>query len=54
MQALSHFSYHFSDGNLLLCDLQGGIAQDHIILTDPVILSKERKFGNNKHKCVFY
>lgn len=24
MQALSHFSYHASHGQLLLCDLQGG------------------------------
>lgn len=24
IQALSHFSYHISDGKMLLCDLQGG------------------------------
>lgn len=24
IQALSHWSYHTSNGNLLLCDLQGG------------------------------
>ncbi|KAL3426698.1 hypothetical protein PVAG01_00207 [Phlyctema vagabunda] len=28
MQALSHFSYHKSLGQLLLCDLQGGIYRD--------------------------
>ncbi|KAH8162630.1 hypothetical protein CIB48_g5614 [Xylaria polymorpha] len=28
MQALSHFSYHNSGGQLLLCDLQGGSYQD--------------------------
>ena len=28
MQALSHFSYHKSSGQFLLCDLQGGAYQD--------------------------
>lgn len=28
MQALSHFSYHDSDGEFLLCDLQGGAYRD--------------------------
>lgn len=28
MQALSHFSYHKSGGQFLLCDLQGGIYRD--------------------------
>jgi hypothetical protein len=28
MQALSHFSYHYSNGRYLLCDLQGGIYRD--------------------------
>ncbi|KAI1334921.1 kinase-like domain-containing protein [Xylariaceae sp. FL0016] len=28
MQALSHFSYHNSHGQLLLCDLQGGCYRD--------------------------
>jgi len=28
MQALSHFSYHNSGGQLLLCDLQGGVYRD--------------------------
>ena len=39
MQALSHFSYHFSNGRALLCDLQGGIYQDGVVLTDPVVMS---------------
>ncbi|KAG7667698.1 hypothetical protein Ndes2526B_g01909 [Nannochloris sp. 'desiccata'] len=42
MQALSHYSYHITNGRLLLCDLQGGIYQDGFILTDPVIISQER------------
>ena len=37
MQALSHYSYHFSDGQRLVCDLQGGHYGDYYILTDPVI-----------------
>mmetsp|Transcript_51675 Transcript_51675/g.123018 ORF Transcript_51675/g.123018 Transcript_51675/m.123018 type:complete len:313 (+) Transcript_51675:65-1003(+) len=45
MQALSHFSYHLSDGEMLLCDLQGGMEQNSYILTDPVILSRKAAFG---------
>lgn len=29
MQALSHFSYHSSNGSQLLCDIQGGLDQTH-------------------------
>ena len=45
MQALSHFSYHVSGGNYVLCDLQGGIYQDEVVLSDPVILSRNREYG---------
>lgn len=45
MQALSHYSYHITNGQYLLCDLQGGVLNDEIILTDPVILSQKRQFG---------
>lgn len=45
MQALSHYSYHVSAGHFLLCDLQGGLFRDGAILTDPVVMSKSRKFG---------
>lgn len=45
MQALSHFSYHTSGGQLLLCDLQGGCYKDGMILTDPVIMSVNRHYG---------
>ncbi|KAK2808765.1 hypothetical protein FQN50_004437 [Emmonsiellopsis sp. PD_5] len=45
MQALSHFSYHISGGNYLLCDLQGGFYQDYVVLSDPVILSQNREYG---------
>mmetsp|Transcript_8268 Transcript_8268/g.21730 ORF Transcript_8268/g.21730 Transcript_8268/m.21730 type:complete len:373 (-) Transcript_8268:150-1268(-) len=45
MQALSHFSYHVSEGNRLLCDLQGGAYADGVVLTDPVVMSSTREFG---------
>lgn len=45
MQALSHFSYHISGGNFVLCDLQGGIYRDEVVLSDPVILSRTHQFG---------
>jgi hypothetical protein len=45
MQALSHYSYHVSSGQYLLCDLQGGIYRDGAILSDPVIHSRRRDFG---------
>lgn len=64
MQALSHFSYHVTAGQCVLCDLQGGIYADGVILTDPVILSRKgRRYGVSdlgprgisnffaKHKC---
>jgi len=45
LQALSHFSYHVSNGQFVLCDLQGGIFRDGVILTDPAILSCDSRFG---------
>ncbi|KAK5991731.1 Alpha-protein kinase 1 [Cladobotryum mycophilum] len=45
MQALSHFSYHITGGNHVLCDLQGGIYQREAVLSDPVILSRNRDYG---------
>ncbi|KHO01337.1 MHCK/EF2 kinase [Metarhizium album ARSEF 1941] len=45
MQALSHFSYHLSAGDFVLCDLQGGIYQHEVVLSDPVILSRDRQYG---------
>mmetsp|Transcript_117906 Transcript_117906/g.334332 ORF Transcript_117906/g.334332 Transcript_117906/m.334332 type:complete len:324 (-) Transcript_117906:279-1250(-) len=41
MQALSHFSYHATGGSFLLCDLQGGVYRDGVILSDPMIISRE-------------
>eukprot|EP00933_Yihiella_yeosuensis_P008423 TRINITY_DN113856_c0_g1_i1.p1 TRINITY_DN113856_c0_g1~~TRINITY_DN113856_c0_g1_i1.p1 ORF type:complete len:419 (-),score=67.06 TRINITY_DN113856_c0_g1_i1:271-1527(-) len=62
-QALSHFSYHASDGTKLLCDLQGGKQHDNYVLSDIVTLSSDKSFGPtdlglpgienffNQHKC---
>ena len=45
MQALSHFSYHVSAGQFVLCDLQGGVYSNAVVLTDPVILSRGKLYG---------
>lgn len=45
MQALSHFSYHASSGQFVLCDLQGGVYSNAVVLTDPVILSRSKMYG---------
>lgn len=45
MQALSHFSYHISSGHYVLCDLQGGVYRDGIVLTDPAVLSRRKEYG---------
>ena len=45
-QALSHYSYHASDGNELLCDLQGGKHGECYVLSDVVMMSKKKKYGN--------
>jgi len=48
MAAFSHFSYHISNGQELLCDLQGvkDGDKDEYLLTDPVICSVSgRKYG---------
>ena len=45
LQALSHYSYHVSSGQFVLCDLQGGYNRDVITLTDPAVLSRRQKFG---------
>ncbi|CAF2070575.1 unnamed protein product [Rotaria magnacalcarata] len=45
MPTLSHFSYHISGGQYLLCDLQGIKKSGRYILTDPVICSLTEQFG---------
>ena len=46
MQALLHYSYHAYGGYLVLCDLQGGIYKDGAVISDPVILSRNRAYGS--------
>lgn len=46
MQALSHFSYHASGGQHVLCDLQGGVTEHECTLTDPAILSRGEGYGS--------
>jgi hypothetical protein len=45
LQALSHFSYHASRGQLVLCDLQGGIYSNGVSLTDPAVCSVSKSYG---------
>ena len=45
LQSLSHFSYHHSQADLVLCDLQGSVEDGEVVLTDPVINSKDKRFG---------
>ncbi|KAI2607757.1 kinase-like protein [Hypoxylon fragiforme] len=45
LQALSHFSYAESGGQFLLCDLQGGINSNEVILSDPAIMSVDGMYG---------
>lgn len=45
LQALSHFSYHASGGACVLCDLQGAVYDEFLVLTDPVIMSRTAEFG---------
>jgi len=44
MQALSHFSFHFTKGTRLLCDLQGGGYATRFVLTDPAMLSVSKEY----------
>ena len=45
MDALSHYSYHATAGKELLCDVQGGKYERSYVLTDPIIMSRDRKYG---------
>eukprot|EP00929_Paragymnodinium_shiwhaense_P113479 TRINITY_DN81768_c0_g1_i1.p1 TRINITY_DN81768_c0_g1~~TRINITY_DN81768_c0_g1_i1.p1 ORF type:complete len:557 (-),score=102.32 TRINITY_DN81768_c0_g1_i1:306-1976(-) len=45
LQSISHFSYHHTDGQMVLCDLQGAIENDTVILTDPVLNSQDKRYG---------
>ncbi|CAD7944913.1 unnamed protein product [Amoebophrya sp. A120] len=44
-QALSHYSYHASNGEEVLCDLQGGKVQHEYTFSDVAINSKQEQYG---------
>lgn len=60
LMAFVHFSYHKSEGKMVICDLQGAIDDnDNYFLTVPTIHSIEESFGpkdqgNKGIKAVFY
>jgi hypothetical protein len=52
MEAFSHFSYHHSGGQMIVCDLQGRHRYDRFSgrrsrfeLTDPAVCSRRRNYG---------
>lgn len=45
MGAFSHFTYHITNGSMLVCDLQGVKKNNEYILTDPVICSLSQSYG---------
>jgi hypothetical protein len=47
-QAFSHWTYQYTQGSSLVCDLQG-VLSSSFQLTDPAIHSKKRKFGLTDH-----
>jgi len=44
-EALSHFSFHYTGGQCLVCDLQGAEDKTSYLLTDPAIHSIGQEFG---------
>eukprot|EP01083_Nonionella_stella_P161874 530732_1 len=45
VQAFCHWTYHHSDGALLMCDAQGIRANNKYYITDPCICSKSGVYG---------
>jgi hypothetical protein len=45
VQALSHFTFEASAGELMVADLQGVAREGEVLLTDPQVLSREAAFG---------
>jgi len=44
IQAFCHFTFHDSDGRLLLCDAQG-VKDDDYVVTDPCVMSVDQSYG---------
>ncbi|KAK1753828.1 alpha-protein kinase 1 [Echria macrotheca] len=45
LQALSHFSYHITGGNYVLCNLKGGYRGPNFQLSSPTIMSRTKEYG---------
>ena len=45
LQSLSHFSYHHSQGDLVLCDLQGSVQDGEVVWTSALDLPSLRELG---------
>ena len=39
------FSYHITNREYVICDLQGGVEPDQVVLSNPVVLSRTREYG---------
>ena len=48
-QAFSHWSWQYTQGNSLVCDLQGVLGKECFQLTDPAIHSRKRRYGSTDH-----
>ncbi|XP_012943820.1 uncharacterized protein LOC101859515 [Aplysia californica] len=46
LEAFSHFSYHHSQGQLVVCGLEGVHDSDGFVVKTPTIHSREREFGS--------
>jgi len=65
-EALSHFSYAHTNGDYLLCDVQGSCSDGKYVLTDPCVHSLTGEFGAtdggldamksffSRHRCNHY
>ena len=47
--AFSHWSWYYTKGHSLVCDLQGVLGKESFQLTDPAIHSISRRFGSTDH-----
>jgi hypothetical protein len=48
-QAFSHWSWQYTKGDSLVCDLQGVLGKESFQLTDPAIHSRKRRYGPTDH-----
>ncbi|KAJ1443761.1 kinase-like domain-containing protein [Ochromonadaceae sp. CCMP2298] len=48
-QAFSHWTYNYTQGESLVCDVQGVLGNSSFQLTDPSIHSSTRRYGSTDH-----